>query len=429
MSETAIQQSMEEENQRLRRAVEELSVLNDLARTIGAEHDSEKIMHTVVRRSLQAIHAEQGVITLADDTAENTGHTLIRTRVSSTEHLAFHANQALLGWMYLHKTPLVINSLSTDDRFRGVEWCPEVRSILSVPLIVKSRLIGILTVYNKKEAAGFTPDDQRLLSIIASQSSQVIENSRLYEAEKALLQMEQDVRMAQKIQSDLLPKEAPTVESYAIIGQTIPARTVGGDYFDFIRLSEHLLGLCVGDVSGKGLPASLLMANLQATIRGQVHQRSSVAESLQRANVLLFHSTSAEKFATVFYGQLDVTAHTLTYCNAGHEPPLLVSADGTVLRLEAGGMMLGAFEGYPFAEETVPLSPGDVLAIVTDGITEAADPSGALFGTDRLLETIQAHRGDSVERISDALMQSVREYTQGLPQADDTTLLVVKRLK
>lgn len=224
--------ALREENERLKRAVEELSVLNELARAIGASSNPEEIMQTIVRRSLRAVNAEQGVITLVEQKSADPMKTLVRAMVSTSEHEQFHLTQALLGWMHLHKKPLVLNDPRTDERFRGVQWDESVRSLLCVPMMIKSELRGVLTIINKnkKEGKRFTEEDQRLLAIIAAQSAQVVENARLNEREKQLLKMQEEVRLAAKIQAELLPHAAPVVEGYEIVGANIPAQVVGGDH-------------------------------------------------------------------------------------------------------------------------------------------------------------------------------------------------------
>jgi len=285
-------------------------------------------MHTIIGRSLRAVGAEQGVITLVDQEADKSMKTLVRTAVSSAGHSKYHFNQALLGWMHINKKPLTINSPSTDERFRGVRWDESIRSLLCVPMIAKSALRGVLTVYNKKGQSQFTEEDQRLLAIIAAQSAQVVETARLYEMEQSLIRMKEEVRLAARIQTDLLPNCPPTPPGYDISGKSVPAQMVGGDYFDFMQMPGGRYGVTLGDVSGKGLPAALLMANLQATLRGQTLFGGSVHECIQRSNKLLAESTSPEKFVTLFYSVLVPGARTLTYCNAGHDAPMLLRAGG-----------------------------------------------------------------------------------------------------
>lgn len=235
------------------------------------------------------------------------------------------------------------------------------------------------------------------------------------------------LRLAAKIQWDLLPKEPPLVPGYQVAGRTIPAQLVGGDYFDFISVDDRRLALCVADVSGKGLPASLLMANLQATIRGQTLWNPSARECMRRSNRLLFQSTDIEKFATVFYGILDIEAHELRYSNAGHNPPLLFRAGEAPRRLETGGLVLGILEDSGFEEEVVPLGPGDVLVLYSDGITEALDARQEEFGEEALIRVVEAHRDETAAAIVDAVGSAVERFAGSTPQSDDMTLMVLRR--
>jgi serine phosphatase RsbU (regulator of sigma subunit) len=419
--------SLEDENQRLKRAVEELSILNDLARAIGASVNSEEIMRTIIHRSLRAIGAEQGVITLVDRDADDSMKTLLRTSVSSGEREQYHFNQNLLGWMHINKRPLMINDPKHDARFSGVKWDASVRSLVCVPLMIKSQLRGVLTVYNKKERGEFTEEDQRLLAIIAGQSAQVVENARLYEAEQALLKVREELRLASTIQTDLLPKGAPPVPGYDIAGKSVPAQLVGGDYFDFIALNDPRYAICLGDVSGKGLPASLLMANLQATLRGQTMLDISPSICVQRSNRLLFQSTSSDKFVTLFVGILDPVAHALTYTNAGHESPFLLRANGELSRLTTGGVVLSILEDFAYQEETVPLAPGDLLVIYSDGVTEAINPDERAFGEELLRTVLTDSRHEPSTVIIERIIASVNSHAGSAPQMDDMTIVVIKR--
>jgi serine phosphatase RsbU (regulator of sigma subunit) len=417
-----------DENRRLKNAVQELSILNDLARAIGGVVEPQEIISTIIRRSLRALNAEQGVITLVDQSSNDPMKTLVRAMVSSTQHEEFHLTQSLLGWMHINKKPLLVNSPRTDERFRGVKWDDSIQSLVCVPMMVKSELKGVITVYNKKGGGGFTEDELRLLSIIAAQSAQVVENARLNERERQLLKMQEEVRLASKIQSDLLPQSAPKVSGYEIAGRSIPAQVVGGDYFDFIPINEHRLAICLGDVSGKGLPASLLMANTQATLRGQTLMNPKPCECMERSNKLLYQSTSPEKFVTMFYGILDTSVNTLAYSNAGHDQPYLLSREGSISRLTTGGVPLSMFEDFSYNEDSVPLDPGDILVVCSDGICEAMNIHMDQFTDERLSELLLTLRAKSAEEIIDTIVTEVRAHAGNAPQADDMTIVVVRRL-
>lgn len=415
-------------NKKLDRAVAELSVLNELALDIAASRDSDEVMRKVVSRSIRAVDAEQGMITLLSEDSSDTGKTLVRGNVSSCHSMPIHMNTNLLGWMLHYRKPLILNDPHNDDRFRGVRWDEGIQSVLCVPLMVQSELTGILTVFNRRHGKVFDDEDQRLLSIIASQSAQVIENARLHEQEQAFLRMQEEVRIASRIQQELFPHEPPMIEGYDIAGKSVPAQIVGGDYFDFIQLEKGCWGFCVGDVSGKGLPASLLMANTQAALRGQALVDSSPSRIIARSNTLLYRSTDSGKFVTLFLGILDPGSHQIHYANGGHNCPLFFSGDADPTRLAAHGMMLGFLEDFNFGESTIDLGPGDLLVVYSDGITEATNSERMQFGEQRLIAAVQEYRETSAKDLIENLIKNVCEFAADCPQSDDMTLVVVKRL-
>jgi sigma-B regulation protein RsbU (phosphoserine phosphatase) len=418
---------LERENQRLKRAVEELSILNDLARAIGASDNAKEIMDKIIKRALRAVNAEQGVIALVAKQPNDTIKTVARAMVTSSAREPLHLNQSLLGWMYINQKPLLVNDLKNDERFRGLKSDESVSSILCVPLMSKSEVRGVLAVYNKKGGAVFSVEDERLLAIIAGQSAQIVENARLNEEQAALTHLREEVKLVSQIQIELLPKASPDIPGYDIAGKNVPARVVGGDYFDFIPVDEDRICVCLGDVSGKGLPASLLMANLQATLRGQIHRDVVPNECIKRCNNMLFRSTNPEHFVTLFSGLLDANKHEMTFCNAGHNFPILLSEGKEPVRLETGGVVLGVMENYTFDQETVSLRAGDLLVIYSDGVTEAMDLNEGEFGEDKFYRMVEAHRDEPASALIEIIFDAVNEHTGDHPQSDDMTMVVVKR--
>lgn len=288
-------------------------------------------------------------------------------------------------------------------------------------------MIGLIAVFNKKVDTVFSADDLRLLSIIAAQSAQVIENARLYQEEQALLRLQEEMRMAREIQMNLLPTTPPKIPGYDIAAKTIPAKEIGGDYFDFLPLNDHQLAFGVGDVSGKGMPAALLMANLQATLRGQAAPGVPCHICIEKSNTLLFHGTDSTKFATLFFGILDSKKNELCYCNAGHDFPLLFRTNKTVDRLKTGGVVLGFVPHFSYNEDRIAVNAGDVLLLNSDGITEAMNQCDEEFGEQRLMEVVKANLDKSAEQMIHFIIKEVLEYSKGVPQLDDMTLLVIKR--
>ena len=408
----------------LERAVADLSILNDLALAMGRSVDPQDIVEQLVNKLMRIVRAEQAVVTLLDPTESGGQKTKVRVMTRSREGPGYRLSESLMGWMILHKESLVMNDPRNDPRFKGITLDESIRSIMSVPLMLKSELMGTLTIYNKKGGGGFDEGDQRLLPAIAAYSAQIIDNARL---SRESAHMEEQVRLAYEIQRNLLPDAPPDIEGYDIAGASEPAQTVGGDYYDFIAMEDGRCAVCLGDVSGKGVPASLLMANIQATLRGQVLVNASVHETIERSNKLLEQSTDDEKFVTLFYGVLDPATHTLSFCNAGHERPFVLRATGGVERLDPGGMAIGVLEDVPFKEDVISLHPGDTVVIYSDGITDAINKSEEAFGEERLAAVIETHKDQPAAVLVKKIFDVVRKHEGDAQQFDDLTVVVVKR--
>lgn len=246
--------------------------------------------------------------------------------------------------------------------------------------------------------------------------------------------LERELETARQIQEKLLPHEMPQLPGFEIAGTSLPSQQVGGDYFDFLDMGTGQLGIAIADVSGKGIPAALLMANLQASLHAQVIKKGSVADVASRMNSLLVKSTDTHMFATFFYGILDQIKSTFTSTNAGHNPPLLFRVDGKIKRLEAGGLVLGFLPDQKYSQQTVKIKQGEVIILFTDGITEAAGTSSEkisenLFGEERLIEVVRASLAKSAVEIQAAILQAISDHTVNAPQYDDITLVIIKRKK
>jgi sigma-B regulation protein RsbU (phosphoserine phosphatase) len=328
------------------------------------------------------------------------------------------------------------DTLNIPDAYLDPRFNPDVdrqtgyrtRNILCMPMKNKDgETIGVFQLLNKGDGA-FTTEDENFITALSTHASLAVENARLYEEEKALASIREEVRLAAKIQMDLLPKSVPDVRGYEMAGTSIPAQVVGGDYFDFIPLEGGKMGVCLGDVSGKGLPAALLMANVQATLRGQTLLGGDVASCVRRSNRLLFESTPPEKFVTLFYGALDPANHAFNFSNAGHDHPCLFRNDGKTVRLESGGIVLGILPDYAYESGSVVFGPGDVLVIYSDGIVESMDAGNEQFGIGRLTDVIAANLGESARGILGAIVEAAQRHAGAAPQYDDMTVVVVKRV-
>ncbi len=417
------------EIQKLKLAVKELSVLNDIATAVSTTNDLNQVIELIVHECVNHLNVEQGAIMLLDPTeTDDQFRTIVREIDTDTDIVPYHFGVQLSGWMIKNQMPLLINDFSNDNRFTNLsDEQFSINSILSVPLKTKGKLIGVLNVFNKISEEGFSPNDQRMLSIIAAQSAQAIESARLYDEEKSLKIIEEELNFATDIQTNLLPKINPQIDGFDIAGKSIPAKEVGGDYYDFIPIDENKNAICLGDISGHGMPAAMLMANLQATLRGQALFSSSAGECLTRANKLLYRSTDLQKYATLFYGILDTIESTFHFSNAGHNPPFLIASDKKITRLIKGGTVLGFMEDYQFEEDSIKLNAGDSVIIYSDGITEAENKKDKEFGEDRLLAILTENMKSTADTIIEKVFEAVKSYVKEGPQSDDITIVVIKK--
>jgi len=251
------------------------------------------------------------------------------------------------------------------------------------------------------------------------------ELERVVEARSAQVEMqEQELKRALEIQRSLLPKEIPQVAGFEVAGTWQPARVVGGDYFDVLRLPDGRLAICIADVVGKSVSAALLMANVQATVRAFAQDTHSPAGLCRRVNEILCSNIASGKFVTFFYGILDPATHKFEYANAGHLQPLVVGKTGAVRHASGGGIVLGLFPGARYEDEAITLQPGDKLLLFTDGIAEAFSPDGEEFGEARIAAVAQQYHTSSAQKVSDVLFEEVARFCQSQFH-DDATLMVV----
>jgi phosphoserine phosphatase RsbU/P len=239
-----------------------------------------------------------------------------------------------------------------------------------------------------------------------------------------LHEQEREFAEARAIQEKLLPREIPQMAGYEISAASQSARIVGGDYFDVLPFAEDTMGLCIADVAGKGMPAALLMSNLQAAVRGLSSSSLSPGLLCSRLNSLTYKNTASDRFITFFYAQLDGASRRLRYANAGHNAPFVMRRDGTHVRLVEGGGVLGIFAEQDFSDGNLELLPGDRVVLFTDGVTEACDPGGEEFGDGRLLRVLEEGRALNARELQKRILSSVAEFSHA-HWADDATLLVL----
>jgi sigma-B regulation protein RsbU (phosphoserine phosphatase) len=278
----------------------------------------------------------------------------------------------------------------------------------------------------------YSRTDIQLLQSVATQTGLALDNSRLLTAMAAEVaqreRLNREIEIAREVQERLFPQSYPPVPGIEYCGKCRPALAVGGDYYDFLPLSDGKLGIAIGDISGKGISAALLMSGLRASLRGQTMAGlHDLAGLMHNVNLLVFEASSANRYATFFYGEYDPATRKLIYVNAGHNAPMILRDE--VIRLDAGGPVVGLLKGAGYEQGECQLEPGDVLVGFTDGISEAMTADDEEWEEERMLAALEACRGRSAAEMIDSVMAAADAFTAGAPQHDDMTLVVVKVLK
>jgi len=301
----------------------------------------------------------------------------------------------------------------------------EARLALAVPLAAGERVEGLLAIGERSSRMPFSEEDRDFAQTLARQALAALENARLHRLRLEKQRRDHELQIAREIQRGLLPPHPPEVPGFEVAAESRSCYEVGGDSYDWIPLGGERLALVIADVSGKGTPASLLMASVQAFTRA-LAGTAAPAQVLERLNRFLFASTQANRYVTLFYAELDPATRRLAYVNAGHIPPYRVARDGRVSRLMEGGLALGLMDGASYEVGEVRLEPGDTVAMVTDGVTEANSPDDREFGDERVCEALRALSGGGASAILAGLVAAVDEWAGGAGCSDDLTALVLR---
>ena len=302
------------------------------------------------------------------------------------------------------------------------------RSEMVAPIISNDEVIGVFDL-ESDELDAYSQDDLEVLMLLASQVAIIIEKVMLHEQLIEKKRLEGQLEVARQVQLELLPASDPELSGYDISAYNFPSEEVSGDYYDWVSIYEDQIAIVIADVSGKGVPASLLMAFLRASLRAATHIGYATHISMAKVNYLLWESIERNQFVTAFYGILDGTNRTLSFSNAGHNPPILVEASGKHRLIERGGLPLGMFRDTRYHEYYLSFQPGDVLVLYTDGATEASSPSGEEWGRERLAEAVKANNSLNARELVASLHREVLDWTDGIGAGDDVTFFVIKALK
>jgi len=407
------------------------AVLKRISDIVASLDDSKSILDALVGLVSQMLQVDRCSLMLLDP-----GSNILRIRAghgippSTMKRARIHIGEGISGWVALHGRPLLIKDVADHPLFKR-QSAPRyrTRSLLSVPLMIGNRIIGVLNVNNKRNDEIFSKSDQLLLGTVANLVVIALERSKLREIEEEKKRIDSDIALAQKIQRAFLPRKFPKCGGLEFAAYCLSAHRVAGDFYDVVPLPDKGRCVVLGDVCGKGIPAALYMARVMTYFRAVATLRQAGAELLPTVNRFLAGEWTSRTFATACLLVIETNRPSISVCSAGHAPPyLLREKDPTPRMIEIeNGFPLGVEADCRFDPADVPLENGDSLVLYTDGITDAVNTRGELFGYKRFEEVLRAHRNAPGKRLIDAVAKALTKFSVGHPQTDDQTLLVVRK--
>lgn len=379
-----------------------------------------ELFQLILDLSIEAVGAARGVLMTLE------GDELIARAAKGD---AFQISKIVRDRVIREKKSLLIRDASLDQALaaRMSIVAQQIRGILAAPLQTNDRVIGLIYL-DSPHFVEFSKADLNLLTVMSNIAAIRIENARLNEVEQAERLLAKELEQAAEIQRALLPAEPPPIPGLELAGYNAACRTVGGDYYDFLAYNDGRVAMLVGDVSGKGMPASLMMSSLQARVQVLFDEPSDLAERVTKLNHVIAKNCPDNRFITFFIAIVDSVTGDVTYCNAGHNPPLIARRDGRIERLTVGGVILGILSFATYDQGASRLAPGDVMILFSDGVTEACQPGeDEEFGEERLGRLLLELRGRSAKEIVDGIQERLMEWIGDAPAADDITLVVARR--
>ncbi|MCU1233191.1 MAG: serine phosphatase [Candidatus Solibacter sp.] len=419
-----------------------LRAILELARTLQSSFSIDEVLASVVDTALAITGAERGFLLLRSSGGLDTkvarhrrGHNLRETDLRVPREVIRRALEHRRELLSMNFDPLGAEETRPQNSIADLE----LRSAICVPLVriragqgdttsmlsAANETVGVLYMDSRLVAADMAGGNRELLQTLAIEASTVLENARLLQEEQSKHQMEEELRLARTIQQSLLPGSLPADGWLRASGSSLASHEVGGDYYDVTRVTSHCWSAVLADVSGKGVGSALLASLLQGALITATEIPAAMGHRLERLNRFLLDRTGGEKYATAFYSLLHSDGR-MFYINAAHCPPIVLRATGERIELEANGMPIGLIETAEFAVLEQKLAPGDKIVIYSDGVTEAQNTERGFFGKKRLLAAIDSHAAESCTAIHDAIQEAVAAFTEGAPQSDDITLVVLE---
>lgn len=415
-------------SQRKDRQSDLLALISKVGVTLLASATLSETLQQIAALVFEAVPADRCLIMMRDEGSEELKVSVARLRDRQGKVGEIRVSRTIMDEVIGKGKSVLTSDAQHDPRFMSSTTTLQgIHSVLAVPLGVGEKVFGIIYADSPIAEGRFTEDHLKVLTTLASVAAIRVENARLLEEQIDRQRLEHELQLASEIQQRFQPTAPPVVAGYELQGISFPCYEIGGDYYDFIEREDGRLIITLGDVSGKGTAAALLMSSLHAAVHAQAASHDSLVDTISAVNRYLADNIPPNRFVTLFYAELSPATGALSFLNAGHNPPLIVHQAGTVEQLSSGGLPLGIKPDAVFREGRTQLQPGDVMVIYSDGVSEAGNPQGEEFGVKRLSDTVMRNIESSAAGIRDRIESALTKFSEGTAAADDITLVIVKR--
>lgn len=408
-------------------ALEESKSLYEVGKALSSSLEVDDLLDKILDSLGKVVDYNLAVIYLVDPRDKSIYQVSTRGVPESEQgNLHLKIGQGICGRVAETGKSIIVSDVRANSDYIPIR--SETMSEMAVPIMVNESMIGVFNVESDRENK-YTDHHLELMTAFANLAGLSIERARLHQERLEKRRMENELSIARRIQMTFLPGKDPEIEGMDVAGVNIPSAAVGGDYYDFISIVENQYGIAIGDVSGKGIPASLIMAAFRASLKAEIRNNYAIRTILSKVNSLLYESIERDMFVTAVYGVLDSQNGIFTFSNAGHNPPIIRRASGAVEYLKEGGMALGVFPDSRYRERPISLSAGDILFFYTDGVSEVFNEKGEEFGVDGILDALSDSRTMSSRQTIDHIIKKIRKFSSPERETDDLTMIVVKSLK
>jgi len=408
------------------RASEEAKSLYEVGIALSGSLELDELMNKILASLSKVIACDIAMIYLVDP-ENGTIHQISTIGLDDfpTDQLRLKIGQGICGRVAETGDGIIVSDVNQNTDY--IACRTTTKSEMAVPLKFNNVVVGVLNVESDQSDA-YKDHELELMNAFASLAAVSIERAKLHKQMLSARRLEHEIAIARRIQKTFLPSGNPRIEGFDIAGFNIPSDEVGGDYYDFIPIVENQYGIAIGDVSGNGIPASLIMAAFRASLKAEIRNNFAIRAILSKVNNLLFESIDRERYVTAAYGVLDSKNKIFTYSNAGHNPPILLRESGELQYLNEGGMALGIFANSTYEENSILLKSGDIVLLYTDGVTEVKNENDIEFNEQRLIDAAKKTRDKPAAKIIEYIVDQAEKFKKDSKFIDDLTLIVLKTL-